>query len=144
ADLARETGFIHEAKETLVHLEADLTAIKEADLKAVDEEATERSNLERAEARRVETDAHFADITHRAAEARAKLRSLEEALKERKDLVAKITRQVASLDAQIEDVTAKAPDREQIADLSERGQALAKEITSIEEQTIAAEDAVRD
>jgi chromosome segregation protein len=144
ADLARETGFIHEAKETLLHLEADLAAVKEADLKAVDEEAVERSNLERAEARRVEADARFADITHRAAEARAKLKSLEEALKERKDLVATITRQVASLDAQIEDLTAKAPDREHIADLSERGQTLAKEITAIEAQTVAAEEEVKD
>jgi chromosome segregation protein len=97
ADLTRESGFIREAKETLVHLEADLVAIKEADEKAVSEEATERSNLEKAEAHRVETDARFADVTHRAAEARAKLRSLEEALKERKDLVATITRKVASL-----------------------------------------------
>jgi chromosome segregation protein len=143
ADLARETGFIREAKETLVHLEADLVAIKEADEKAVDEEATERGNLEKAEAHRVETDARFADITHRAAEARAKLRSLEEALKERKDLVATITRQVASLDTQIEDITAKAPDREQIAEISERGHSLGQEITAIEAQTLTAEETVR-
>jgi chromosome segregation protein len=143
ADLARETGFIHEAKETLVHLDADLAAVKEADLKAVDEEAAERANLERAEAHRVETDARFADITHRAAEARAKLKSLEEALKERKDLVATITRQVAALDTQIADITAKAPDREQITDISERGQSLAQEITSIEAQTLAAEEQVK-
>ncbi len=45
ADLVRETGFIREAKETLVHLEADLAAIKDAELKAVDEEAGERSEL---------------------------------------------------------------------------------------------------
>jgi chromosome segregation protein len=143
ADLTRETGFIREAKETLVHLEADLAAIKEADLKAVDEEAAERSNLESAEAHRVETDAHFADITHRAAEARARLRSLEEALKERKDLVATITRQVAAFDAQTEQITANAPDAEKLADISERGQALAHEITTIEAQAVAAEEAVK-
>ena len=143
-DLVRETGFIREAKETLVHLEADLAAIKEAELKAVDEEAAERSELERAEGRRVQTDAHFAEITHRAAEARAKLRSLEAALAERKDLVAKMTRQVASLDAQIQDIMAKAPDRAQLSDISERGHALAQEITQIEAETLAAEEAVRD
>jgi chromosome segregation protein len=143
ADLARESGFIREAKETLVHLDVDLAAIKDADIKAVDEEAAERSNLERAEARRVETDAHFADITHRAAEARARLRSLEEALQERKDLVAKITRQVASFDAQIADITAKAPDRQQLEEISERGHALSQEITDIEAQTVAAEEAVK-
>ena len=143
-DLVRETGFIREAKETLVHLEADLAAIKEAELKAVDEEAAERSELERAEGRRVQTDAHFAEITHRAAEARAKLRSLEAALAERKDLVAKMTRQVASLDAQIQDIMAKAPDRAQLSDISERGHELAQEITQIEAETLAAEEAVRD
>jgi chromosome segregation protein len=143
ADLTRESGFIREAKETLVHLDADLTAISEADAKAVDEEASERSNLEKAEARRVETDAHFADITHRAAEARARLRSLEEALQERKDLVTKITRQVASFDAQIADITAKAPDRQQLDEVSERGHALSQEITDIEAQTVAAEEAVK-
>ena len=143
ADLLRETGFVREAKETLVHLEADLAAIKEAELKAVDEEAGERSELERAEARRVETDAHFAEITHRAAEVRAKLRSLEAALAERKDLVATMTRQVASLDAQIQDITSKAPDHAQLSDISERGHALAQEITDIEAETLAAEEAVR-
>ena len=140
ADLARESGFIREAKETLVHLDADLAAIKDADIDAVDEEADERSNLEQAEARRVETDAHFADITHRAAEARARLRSLEEALKERKDLVATITRQVASLDAQIADITTKAPDRQQLDEISEHDHTLSQEITDIEAQTIAAEE----
>ena len=144
ADLLRETGFIREAKETLVHLEADLAAIKEAELKAVDEEAGERSELERAEARRVETDAHFAEITHRAAEARAKLRSLEAALAERKDLVATMTRQVASLDAQIQDITSKAPDHAQLSDISERGHALAQEITDIEAETLAAEESGQD
>jgi chromosome segregation protein len=142
-DLQRETGFISEAKETLVHLEADLAAIKEADHKAVDEEAAERSELERAEGRRVETDAHFAEITHRAADARARLRSLEAALTERKDLVATITRQIAGLDAQIQDIAAKAPDSERLADISERGHALAQEITSIEAATLAAEEAVK-
>ena len=143
ADLARESGFIREAKETLVHLDADLAAIKDADINAVDEEANERSNLEQAEARRVETDAHFADITHRAAEARARLRSLEEALNERKDLVATITRQVASLDTQIADITSKAPDRQQLDEISEHGHTLSQEITDIEAQTIAAEETVK-
>jgi chromosome segregation protein len=143
ADLTRESGFIREAKETLVHLEADLVAIKDAEEKAVGEEATERNNLEKAEAHRVETDARFADITHRAAEVRAKLKSLEEALKERKDLVATITRQVASLDTQIEDITAKAPDSEQVAEIADRGHALAQEITATEAQTLAAEETVR-
>ncbi|MET0640452.1 MAG: chromosome segregation protein SMC, partial [Hyphomicrobium sp.] len=142
-DLARETGFIHEAKETLVHLEADLAAIQEADHKAVDEEAAEKVRYETAEARRVETDAHFADITHRAAEARAKLRSLEAALAERKDLVAKISRQIAAFDTQIADLNANAPDSEQLSDMAQRGQALAQEISKIEVEALTAEETVK-
>ncbi len=143
ADLARETGFIHEAKETLLHLDADLAAIKEADRKAVDEEAKEKSKLETAEAHRVRTDAHFADITHRAADARAKLKSLEAALAERKDLVGKIARQITAFDAQIENLRSKAPDGEHVSDMAHRGQALAQDISKIEADTLTAEETVK-
>ena len=143
SDLTRETGFIHEAKETLVHLEADLAAIQEADRKAVDEEAAEKARFETAEARQTAADAHFADITHRAAEARAKLRSLESALAERKDVVAKISRQIAAFDGQIADLTSKAPDSAQVSEMTQRGQSLAQEISKIEADTLAAEEAVK-
>ncbi|MBS0233355.1 MAG: chromosome segregation protein SMC [Proteobacteria bacterium] len=143
ADLTRETGFIHEAKETLVHLDADLAAIQEADRKAVDEEAAEKARFETAEARQTAADAHFADITHRAAEARAKLRSLEAALAERKDVVAKISRQIAAFDGQIADLTSKAPDSAQVSEMTQRGQSLAQEISKIEADTLAAEEAVK-
>ena len=143
ADLAREAGFIHEARETLIHLKADLAAIEDADHRAVEEEAKEKSKLETAEAHRVKTEAHFADITHRAADARAKLRSLEAALAERKDLVAKITRQIGAFDAQIEGLRSKAPDPEHLSRIVHRGQELAHEISEIEAQTLAAEEAVK-
>ncbi|MBY0561174.1 chromosome segregation protein SMC [Hyphomicrobium sp.] len=143
SDLTRERGFIHEAKETLLHLDADLAAIQEAGDRAIDEEDLERIKLDAAEARRVQTDAHFADITHRAADARARLRSLESALAERKDLVAKIARQITAFDAQINDLKSKAPDGEQVSDMAHRGQALAQEISKIEADTLAAEENVR-
>ncbi|WP_409561225.1 chromosome segregation protein SMC [Hyphomicrobium sp. MC8b] len=142
-DLTRETGFIHEAKETLVHLEADLKAIQDADSKAIDEETAEKARFAAAEARQTAADAHFADITHRAAEARAKLRSLEAALGERKDVVAKIMRQITAFDAQIADLTAKAPDGEKVADMAQRGQALAQEISKIEADALTAEETVK-
>ena len=142
-DIARETGFITEAKETLVRLDADLAAIREAEAKAVIEEENARNDLTAAEEARVATDAHFADITHKAAEARAKLKSLEQALGERKDVVARITKQLAGLDTQIRDITEKAPDAEKIASVSERGHELAQQITEIEVQAVAAEEASR-
>ncbi|MBS0252328.1 MAG: chromosome segregation protein SMC [Proteobacteria bacterium] len=142
-DLTRESGFIQEAKETLVHLEADLKAIQEADHKAIDEETAEKARFEAADARQTAADAHFADITHRAAEARAKLRSLEAALNERKDVVSKITRQIAAFDAQIADLTAKAPDSEKVAEMTQRGQALAQEISKIEADALTAEETVK-
>ncbi|MFA5956916.1 chromosome segregation protein SMC [Hyphomicrobium sp.] len=143
SDLTRESGFIQEAKETLVHLEADLAAIKDADQKAVDDEAAEKSRYEAADARQTATDAHFAEITHRAADARAKLRSLEAALTERKDLVAKISRQIAAFDTQIGDLAAKAPDGDKVTEMAHRGQALAQEISKIEADTLTAEETVK-
>ena len=143
-DVSRESGFIAEAKETLVHLDADLAAIKKADESAVSEEQTEREALANAETQRQTADARFAEITHKAAEARARLKALEEALEERKGLVASITRRIEKLDGEIASLTAAAPDAEQLADISERGQKLAQEITKIEADTLAAEEKVRD
>ena len=141
ADFSRETGFITEARDTLVHLQADLTAIKEADEKDSGQEAKERALLDEAEQHRAKTDADFADITHRAAEARAKLKSLEAALVERKDLVASIAKRIAGLDAQIAEISSKAPDSTELAEISARGQALAQEISEIEAQSLKAEEA---
>lgn len=143
ADIARESGFIREAKEALVHLEADLAAIKEAESKAAAEEEVANKELETAETKRVDADAHFADITHKAAEARARLKSLESALAERKEIVTKITRQITALDTQIRDITAAAPAADKLAEISERGQTLAQDITRIEAEAVAAEEASR-
>ncbi len=140
-DIARETGFITEAKDTLVRLDADLAAIHEAESNAVVEEDNARKDVAAAEEKRIATDAHFAEITHKAADARAKLRSLETALGERKDIVQRITKQLLTLDTQIREITEKAPDAERIAAVSERGHELAQEITEIEAQAVAAEEA---
>ena len=143
SNLAREMDFVHEAKEMLVHLETDLTAIKNADRKAIEEEAAEKTRYETAEARQVEADTYFADITHRAAEAHAKLRSLEVALNERKDLIAKISRQITEFDTQITNLTAKTPDSEKVTAIVQRGQTLAQEISKIEADTLIAEESVK-
>ncbi len=143
ADVARESGFIREAKETLLHLDADLAAIKDAEQGTASEEAKVRATLDDAEQKRVATDAHFAEVTHRAAEARAKLRSLEQALTERKDTVAKIAKHLVGLDAQITTLTADAPDAVKLAGISDRGLTLAQEITALDQQAVAAEDTTR-
>ncbi|MEQ1673053.1 MAG: AAA family ATPase, partial [Hyphomicrobium sp.] len=65
-DITRETGFISEAKETLVRLDADLEAIQEAESNAEIEEDNARKGLADAEDKRLATDAHFAEVTHRA------------------------------------------------------------------------------
>ena len=139
-DLTRENGFITEAKETLLRLEADLEAQKQAEAGAGAEEEKARVSAEQADKQRSEADARFAEITHKAAEARAKLRSLESALTERKDLVAKITRQLLGLDTQIRDIQSLAPESEKLTGISEAGQRLAAEITEIEAKAIAAEE----
>ena len=63
----------------MVRLDADLAAIREAESSAARDEETSRAALASAEDKRVATDANFAEITHRAAEARAKLKSLSAA-----------------------------------------------------------------
>ncbi|MGQ0456411.1 MAG: chromosome segregation protein SMC [Hyphomicrobium sp.] len=140
ADLTRESGFIIEAKETLRHLEADLAAVKDAEASAATEESDAKSTLEAADEARIAADANFAEVTHRAAEVRAKIRSLESALTERKDLVAKVARQIAGLDEQIRKLTDDAPDADKLAEISDRGQTLAQAITDIEAQAVAAEE----
>ena len=142
-DVKRESGFITEARETLVRLDADLAAIREAESGAAAAEDAARTSLDSADARRITTDAQFAAITHTAAEARAKLKSLETALAERKDLVARITKQLLTLTAQITEITNKAPEATELSDISERGHALAGEITEIEAQAVAAEESTR-
>ncbi len=143
ADLARESSFIVEARETLAALNADLAAVKDAELGAAGEEARARAALDAADQARVATDAEFADVTHRAAEARAKLKSLEAALIERKDLVSTIGQRIARLDEQIAAISREAPDAGRLADIADRGQTLARQITDIEAQAIAAEEASR-
>ena len=142
-DIARESGLISEASETLQRLEHELELLAEAETNAASLEQIARGELEKADAARIDTDARFADITHKAAEARAKLRSLESALSERKDLVAQITRRLASFDIQVSEIAARAPDADQHAGIAERGQKLAQDITEIEAQALAAEEASR-
>lgn len=141
ADISRETNFVTEAKESLTRIEADIAAVKEADDKAATLQEIAENDLEAAEGKLTDADAKFADITHKAAEARARLKSLETALAERKDIVARITKQLAGLDTQIRDVTDTAPDAEKLAAISEDGSRLAREITEIEPQALAAEEA---
>jgi len=140
-DLARENGFIAEAQETLVRLQADLDAQREAEMTETAQEETAREKVDEAEERRAEAEARFAEITHKAAEARARLRSLEAALAERKEIVGKISRQIEGLDAQIKQIEENAPDAQKLATISDAGQRLVAEIGEIEAQALAAEEA---
>ncbi|MGE0054200.1 MAG: chromosome segregation protein SMC [Hyphomicrobium sp.] len=140
-DLARENGFITEAQETLVRLEADLDAQRDAEMTENAQEETAREKVDEAEERRSETETRFAEITHKAAEVRARLRSLEAELTERKEVVNKISHQIESLDAQIKQIEENAPDAQRVSHIAEAGQLLASEITEIEAQAIAAEEA---
>ncbi|MEQ1719052.1 MAG: chromosome segregation protein SMC [Hyphomicrobium sp.] len=140
-DLNRENGFIIEAKETLVRLDADLVAQREAEENETAQEETARDKVDDAEKKRAEADARFAEVTHKAAEARAKLKSLEAALAERKDLVAKITGQIDGLDGHIRTIESEAGDGDRLSSVAETGQRLATEISDIETQALAAEEA---
>ncbi len=140
-DIKREDGHITEAKDTLHRLETEIQTLKDAETGATLQEETARDDLDTAEDKRRDADTAFAEITHTAAEARAKLKSLESALLERKDLVAQIAKRILGLDGHVKDITGRAPDAEKLNAISEKGQQLAKQITEVEAQALAAEEA---
>ena len=142
-DLKRESGFIAEAKETQLRLEADLEAQRQAEANETSEETKARSAVAEAEEKRGAAEAAFAEVTHRAAEARAKLKSLEAALSERKEMVTNAARQIAILTNQIRDIETNAPDTAKVAGVAEKGQRLATEIGDIESKALAAEEFAR-
>ncbi|MGL4398090.1 MAG: chromosome segregation SMC family protein, partial [Hyphomicrobium sp.] len=143
-DRTRESNFLKEAKETLLRLEADLAAQKEAEAGAGRQEEDARTAFATADTARADTDQRFADVTHKAAEARARLKSLEHALGERKDVVARLTRQLSALDEQIREVETQGPAADKLSAVADAGQRLAQEISDIESEALAAEETSRE
>ena len=142
-DRAREEALIAEAKETLTRLESELESLASTDklaaefegkaLRAYDESATA---LKAAETR-------LGEVTTAAAEARARRQSTEAQLRERKERVLKLERQLTALESQVREIVGRAPDASKLKATAEVGQQLMADIAEIEQQTLAAEAAVQ-
>ncbi|MGZ9074057.1 MAG: chromosome segregation protein SMC, partial [Rhodoplanes sp.] len=84
----------------------------------------------------------LADITHRAAEQRARRRSLDTAVAERRDAVARLERQAASLEAQTRDIQGRAPDVVELQETTEKGHVLTERSARLEREIHEAEEQV--
>ncbi len=143
ADIAREDAIISEARELMARLAAETETIEAAEAGAATTEATARAAHATAATELQLAESVFADITQRAAEARAERRSLEASAQERRAQRDRMDRQLTSLDTQLRDIAVRAPDARTLAETVQRGKALTIEIATIEAGTLEAEASAR-
>lgn len=141
ADRAREIALAAEADEVLARLAAEAAELGDIASAVDDEEHAARHANERASEAAREAEAALADAQHRAAEARAGRRSLEAGIAERRAGRERLARQLAALEAQAREISARAPDARQRAETAALGQQLAEDLAEIEAATLAAEAA---
>ncbi len=139
ADIARERMLMAEARETIARLEQEIAALDETDAVAADAEEQATARHEEATASLRQAECTLADVTHRAAEARASRRSLEHAAAERRLAREKIERQIQALAEQAREVSTRAPDATKLAASIAKTHQLAVQIAEIEASTLAAE-----
>ncbi|MFO7478489.1 MAG: chromosome segregation protein SMC, partial [Methyloceanibacter sp.] len=133
-DIARETRAIAEARETLTRLDADLAKLAEAELGAADVEAKATAELTALEDKLTAAENHLADATHRAAEQRARRKSLDAAVTERRDAIARLEKQAASLETQTREIQGRAPDVVVLSETTEKGQLLTDRSARLERE----------
>ncbi len=142
ADLIREDTLIGEARDLMQRLEAEIAALCDTDTASVDAERKAEATHAAAAAALVATETTLADVTQRAAEARAVRRALEVATAERKAVREKLERQIAALHAQEREIAARAPDADKVAELTALVGQLGNEIAEIESSQQAADELV--
>ena len=143
-DLVREGSLVTEAGEVLGSLEVEAAALTKAEKETDAAEKELRAGLGKAESHLVSAEANLSEITHRAAEARARRQSLEAAEVERAKAVAKLEQELFALRKAAEETAGRAPDAAKLSAITETGQRLAREITEIEAKTLAAEERALD
>jgi chromosome segregation protein len=123
-------------------LEAEIAAFCDTDTASVDAERKAEAAHAAAAAALVATETTLADVTQRAAEARAVRRALEAATAERTAAREKLERQIAALHAQEREIAARAPDADKVAELTALVGQLGNEIAEIESSQQAADELV--
>jgi chromosome segregation protein len=138
-DIARETHAISEAREVISRLDKELAALGEAEAGAATAEGKAAEELADLEEKLDAAEKALADITHRAAEQRARRRSLEAAVVERRAAIERLDRQAASLEAQAREIQGRAPDVVELQKTTERGQILTDRSARLESEIHEAE-----
>jgi chromosome segregation protein len=141
-DIARETHAITEARDVLARLDKDLASLVEAENGAAAAEEKASAELTDIEQKLDAAEKALADITHRAAEQRARRRALETAVSERREAIARLEKQAASLEAQTREIQGRAPDVVLLQETTERGQLLTERSASLERDIHEAEQQV--
>jgi chromosome segregation protein len=143
SDTSREEALIAEARQILIDLGSEIEALGAAEATAGDGEREARARLDSAQETLREAESRLAELTTKVAEHRARKQNLELSLGERQNSVAKLTRQLAELNAQAREIAGRAPDAEKLSQITEAGQQLADQIAKFELQALAAEETAR-
>jgi chromosome segregation protein len=143
-DLAREAHQISEAKEILAGFDVETQALEAAEAEAEAAEDHIHAAEEEAAAALEAAEKELAVVTERAAEVRARRKSLETAETEKRTAIARLDDKLAALQRDAETAAAGAPDSLKLAAITEKGQTLAREIAAIETATLEAEDKLGD
>ncbi|OYW57201.1 MAG: chromosome segregation protein SMC [Hyphomicrobium sp. 32-62-53] len=141
-DIARETHAITEARDVLARLDKDLASLVEAENGAAAAEEKASAELTDIEQKLDAAEKALADITHRAAEQRARRRALETAVSERRETIARLEKQAASLEAQTREIQGRAPDVVLLQETTGRGQFLTERSANLERDIHEAEQQV--
>jgi chromosome segregation protein len=143
-DLAREAHQISEAREILAGFDVEAQALEAAEAEAEAAEDHIHAAEEEAAATLEAAEKELAVVTERAAEHRARRKSLEAAEAERRASIARIDGKLEALARDAEAAAAAAPDSLKLAAITGEGQRLAREIAAIEAATLDAEDKLGD
>ncbi len=142
-DRAREEALIAEAKETLARLEGEVELLASTDKLAAEFESKALAAYDESATALKAAETRLGEVTTAAAEARARRQSTEAQLRERKERVLKLERQLTALELQVREIVGRAPDASKLKATAEIGQQLMADIAAIEQQTLAAEAAVQ-
>ena len=138
-DAERELELAAEARDSLKRLALEKAEHEATSTLARDYEAKGLKAHDEAEAAVKTIELRVVQLQTAAAEARARRRSLETQRTERRDLIAKLEKQLTQLQQQSRDVMAHAPDTVKLSVMTELGQTLGAELSSLEEQMHVAE-----
>jgi chromosome segregation protein len=142
-DKEREESLITEAKESLTRLEAEAASLENTDKLASEFEQKALAAYDQTDSALKAAEARLSELTTAAANARARRQSTDAQLRERKERLQKLERQLVALEAQTREIIGRAPDASKLKATADLGQQLIADIAEIEAQALAAEEAAQ-